>query len=116
MSVNRRQRGMTLLELLAVIAVIAVLAMVILLTPTTVYRRFPLSACNAQLGQVALAASVYARDNKDRFPNLDQQPGNDGPAALRLLTPYLRDPTNTFICPRVALKRKEARSWYQSKF
>src|SRR6266404_5299881 len=99
MSLSRQQRGMTVIELLVVIAIIAVVAMVLLPMLATTHRPTRIARCLMQLRQIAAAGSVYASDNNNRFPNLDKQPGNDGPVALLLLTPYLRDPTNIFICP-----------------
>jgi hypothetical protein len=106
---------MTVIELLVVIAVIAILAALVLPIITIGHSR-PHLTCHNRLRQIALAASLYASDHKGRFPNLDQQPGNDGPAVLLLLTPYLQNRTDIFICPGVAMQREKGRGWFGKRF
>ena len=109
-------RGFTLIELLVVIAIIAILAAMLrpALSPSPCYG--PSDVCRSNQKQIALSVLIYAADWKDKTPNLDELPGNDGPAALALLaTDYLPTP-RTFICPSVVKQRAQKRSTDEDPF
>ena len=113
---NRTQHALTLIETLVVIAVVIILV-AMLLPHLTHSGRAAGPICLSHQHQLLNAAALYASDSKDRFPNLDTLPGNDGPVALSLLLPaYVGRNTNVFICPYVARQREKDRPWYRKPF
>jgi prepilin-type N-terminal cleavage/methylation domain-containing protein/prepilin-type processing-associated H-X9-DG protein len=107
--------GFTLIEVLAVLAILAVLV-AMLLPSLAGSSKSKLIHCMNNQKQIALATIIYAEDSKGLFPNLDYLPGNDGPAALTLLSKYLGHQTNTFMCPLVVSQRESDRPWYRARF
>ena len=102
---KRSDRGFTLIELLVVIAIIAILAAILF----PVFARAKESArrtkCLSNLRQLGTALSMYANDNKDRYPPTEVQnwpfgDWNDGRATLgpRALTAYIKE-DKVFFCP-----------------
>lgn len=115
MNQPKSKRGITLAEVLVCLAILFVLALMILSMFSRGGQALTIRCINNQK-QLALGVLIYAGDNKDRFPNLDEQSGNDGPIALLFLTNLVAGQTNLFMCPFVVNKREKDRSWYQKRF
>jgi prepilin-type N-terminal cleavage/methylation domain-containing protein/prepilin-type processing-associated H-X9-DG protein len=109
------RRGFTLLEVLVCVAIIAILA-AMLLPALDRGGKSPLTSCLSNQRQIAIAAWLYHDDNKSLFPNLDSLSGNDGPVAFLLLTNYVGQRTNLFMCPLVVRQREKERTLFQKKF
>ncbi|MDB6016444.1 MAG: N-terminal cleavage protein [Pedosphaera sp.] len=114
MSTRNREPGFTLIEALLLIAILCILGGLLLPTLSGSHKS-PTTGCLQNLKLIGVGSIMYAEDNSHKLPNLDQLPGNDGPAALFLITRYIRE-TNSFICPWVAKKREADRPWYRDKF
>jgi prepilin-type N-terminal cleavage/methylation domain-containing protein/prepilin-type processing-associated H-X9-DG protein len=109
------RRGFTLLEVLVCVAIIFIL-IALLLPVLGRGDKTPNTLCLSNQRQLAIAALMYHNDNKSLFPNLDSLLGNDGPIALSLLTNYIGQRTNLFMCPFVVRQREKERSVFQKKF
>jgi prepilin-type N-terminal cleavage/methylation domain-containing protein/prepilin-type processing-associated H-X9-DG protein len=101
---RKAQSAFTLIELLVVIAIIAVLAALLLPALSKAKESAQRAQCGSQLGQIVLAALMYADDNDARFPAqaVDGLPvlatGGDGKNYYDLLMPFLSNP-KTWLCP-----------------
>ena len=111
----RLRSGFTCPELLICLAIIAILAAMIL-PALNRGDPSPSTACLSNQRQIVVAASLYLSDQRAAFPNLDSTSGNDGPIALSLLTKYLGNRTNLFMCPLVIRERERERPWYRERF
>jgi len=63
-----QKQGFTLIELLVVIAIISILAALLLPVVGKVRSRAQAASCNNNVGQLAMAAILYADDNGSRYP------------------------------------------------
>jgi prepilin-type N-terminal cleavage/methylation domain-containing protein/prepilin-type processing-associated H-X9-DG protein len=95
------RKAFTLIELLVVIAIIAILAAMLLPTLARAKEQAKRANCKSNLHQLGLATLMYAGDNHDKLPDLE----NNGvwfwdmwkPAASNLLDNVKR--TDIFYCP-----------------
>ncbi|HYO09269.1 MAG TPA: DUF1559 domain-containing protein [Tepidisphaeraceae bacterium] len=72
---NKRHAAFTLVELLVVIGIIAVLVGILLPTLSNARENAKRITCASQLRQIALAAHMYASENKDALPQMNQDNG-----------------------------------------
>lgn len=68
MDAPKRRKGFTLIELLVVIAIISILAAMLLPVLSLAREKARQSVCMGNLKQQALAAQMYANDNRDYLP------------------------------------------------
>jgi prepilin-type N-terminal cleavage/methylation domain-containing protein len=71
----RRRNGFTLVELLVVIGIIAVLIGILLPTLSNARENARRITCGSQLRQIALAAHIYASENKGALPPMNMDLG-----------------------------------------
>ena len=85
------RRGLTVLEVVAIFLIVALL--VVMLTPLLAKRRQVMrrSACAGNLKQIGLALNMYANENKDRYPPIDDTKNNFMFDANLLYPEYLSD-------------------------
>jgi prepilin-type processing-associated H-X9-DG protein len=88
------KKGLTLLELLALVIIIGILAAIILPVFTKLHdkpHRLTRVACADNLKQLVEALYLYAQENKDRFPPIDDTKNNFIFDANLLYPEYLTD-------------------------
>ena len=101
---QRRDRGVTLVELLMVVSIIGLLLGILVPSVTGAKQMAVKSACATNLHQVGIALQGYRGSNADRFPNARYMPEpflsiDSDPSLPDLLDDYVASDGKVFKCP-----------------
>jgi prepilin-type processing-associated H-X9-DG protein/prepilin-type N-terminal cleavage/methylation domain-containing protein len=111
---SRANRGVTLLELLVVVAVLAVLMALLLPALAQAKARSKSVQCVSQLRQLGLGLQMYSES--DSLGRLPPDPrGDNAPAWVMNLTPYLGSVEGIRLCPADPL-REARRQWKRTSY
>jgi prepilin-type N-terminal cleavage/methylation domain-containing protein/prepilin-type processing-associated H-X9-DG protein len=100
---RNRKRGFTLIELLVVIAIIAILAAILFPVFARAREQARKAACQSNLKQIGIAATMYSQDYDERLPLANHYDGSSEPDPTLgrwywLLQPYAKS-LQVFVCP-----------------
>ena len=109
-----KRQGFTLIELLVVVAIIALLASLLLPALGNAKERSKRTKCTNNLHQFGIAANLYALDNDDQLPALQEflhptlyySPANNYDIR-RIVGDYLAQATKILDCP----SRRKSVDW-----
>lgn len=94
---RRSKSGFTLIELLVVVAIIAVLLALLMPALDRAVYQAELATCAGKLKAVGSAVTIYAFDNRRRYPDRDLPPTRTGAGNPQYVTPKeIYRPVNTF--------------------
>lgn len=86
---DRVHAAFTLIELLVVIAIIVLLAAILLPVLSKAKESSRSAACLSNLRQIGIALQLYAQDNHNRLPIIDNLGATNDPAVTNLALPNL---------------------------
>lgn len=105
---DRRDAGFTLIELLVVIAIIAILASMLLPAMAKAKAHGQQADCLGHMKQLVLATHMYADDNRDWYPPIQERIGSFETSWRPYLYANLGRAARVFDCPAEPKEKYEA--------